>query len=216
MENKKNNLVLTILAIATLLVAIASASFAYFTAIASTSQQIETGKLVVSSITGTVVGENIKPVLASALEEPWYSEDENVSTIQKNDDIIKINVNVNTAGTTITTKNADKVIADLDLYLTAIAGWNDLEYTNGIPSDIKWKLVDSNTGTEINSGEFNQMVTELRLTKDSSALNITSDVTSYDYTLLVYILENNKNQTDLQDLTLSAKIRAEVKQHLNT
>ena len=43
-------------------------------------------------------------------------------------------------------------------------------------------------------------------------LNITSNITSYDYTLLVYILENNQNQTDLQGLTLSAKVRAEIKQ----
>jgi len=212
MKNK-NNLLLTILGIVTLLIAVVSASIAYLSATSVTNQKIETGELVISSVTGTVVGKDIRPVYASALNEPWTSDDANVSTIKNNEDIIKLNVNVDTTGTTLTTKNDDKVIADLELYLVAIAGFGDEEYIQGVPSDIKWKLVDSETGNEINSGEFSQLFSEIKLTKDNEPLAVTSDVTSYDYTLLIYILENNQNQTDLQGLTLSAKVRAEVKQH---
>jgi hypothetical protein len=206
MENKSSNLLLTVIGVATLLVAIAGASFAFFTATASTTDQnVATGKLVVSATTGSVTGANIKPVAETALSTDFDS-------IKANNDIVKIPVNVNTSGTTITTANTDKVIADLDLYLTAISGFDKETYTNGVPTDIKWKLVNS-TGAEINSGEFDKSATELRLTTNPTTLNITSDVTSYDYTLLVYIEETNENQDDLQGLTLSATVRADVKQN---
>ena len=213
-NTQTNNVILTTLSIITLLVAIIGASIAYFSVVSETNQQIKTGELMISSVTGSVVGKNIEPILSSELNEPWVSDNKNISTIQNNKDIIKLNVNVDTSGTTLTTNNTDKVIADLDLYLMAIAGWGEAEYTNGVPSDIKWKLVESDTGKEINSGEFNQLFSEIKLTNNTNPLSITSDVTSYDYTLLIYVLENHKDQTDLQGLKLSAKVRAEVKQNI--
>jgi len=81
MENR-NNALLTVIAVATLLVAIAGASFAYFTATAqTTTQAVKTGKLTVSTTTGTVNESNIKPVDATELSGTWDSIKGNADSV---------------------------------------------------------------------------------------------------------------------------------------
>ena len=193
--------------IATLLIAVVGASFAYFSATSSsTPQNVKTGKLVVSTTTGSVQGTNIRPVESSALDEPWAS-------IKANGNIVKIPITVSTSGTTITTSNEDKIIADLDIYLTAVSGFNKETYTNGEPSDIKWKLVKSSDGSGTETGSFDKTISEYKLTS-TSPIPVTSDVTDYEYTLLIYIENKDSNQNDLQNITLSATVRADVNQRI--
>ncbi len=209
MENKSSNILLTVIVIATLLIAVVGATFAYFSATSSsTPQNVKTGKLVVSTTTGSVQGTNIKPVEASALDEPWAS-------IKANGDIVKIPITVSTSGTTITTSNEDKIIADLDIYLTAVSGFNKETYTNGEPSDIKWKLVKSSDGSGTETGSFSKTISEYKLTSKNS-IPVTSDVTNYEYTLLVYIENKSTIQDDLQNMTLSATVRADVNQRIGS
>lgn len=207
MKNKTSNILLTVIVIVTLLIAVVGATFAYFSATSSsTPQNVKTGKLVVSTTTGSVQGTNIKPIEASALNESW-------TDIKANNDIVKIPITVNTSGTTITTSNEDKIIADLDIYLTAVSGFNKDSYTNGDPSDIKWKLVKSSDGSGTETGSFNKTTSEYKLTS-ANPIPVTSDVTNYEYTLLVYIENKNASQDDLQNITLSATVRADVKQRV--
>lgn len=192
-NNSNNNIVLTVLGIATLLVAITGASFAYFTATSiTTNQNIKTGVLKISTTTGSVQGANIKPVKESDINT--------ITKKKENADVIKIPITVNTTDTTID--------ATLDVYMTA-AGFGDKTYTNGNPTDIKWELLDS-TDTNIGSGSFDMNTTDLKL--NTNSIETVSDKTTYNYTLLIYILDNNDIQDDLQDLTLSATLRVDAKQ----
>ena len=130
-----------------------------------------------------------------------------------NGNIVKIPITVSTSGTTITTSNEDKIIADLDIYLTAVSGFNKETYTNGEPSDIKWKLVKSSDGSGTETGSFDKTISEYKLTS-TSPIPVTSDVTDYEYTLLIYIENKDSNQNDLQNITLSATVRADVNQRI--
>lgn len=195
MENRKgNNVLLTVLGVATLLVAIAGASFAYFTATATTTNQdVSTGVLKVSATAGSVQGANIKPVKSADIAD--------VAAKKANADVVKIPVTVNTTDTTIA--------ANFDMYMTA-TGITGKEYTNkGVPADIKWELLDSSDDV-IGSGNFDGNTTDLKL--NTTSIDIVDGTTSYGYTLLVYILDTDAVQDDLQGLTISATVRVDAKQ----
>lgn len=195
MENNKNgNIVLTVLGVATLLVAIAGASFAYFTATATTTDQaVSTGVLKVSATAGAVQGANIKPVKSTDIE--------NIEEKKSNPDVVKIPIAVNTTDTTID--------ATFDMYMTATGLADSGSYTEGVPEDIKWELIGSDDST-LGSGTFGGSTTDLKL--NTAPVSITSGTTTYNYTLLVYILDTEAVQDDLQGLTLSATVRVDAKQ----
>ena len=196
MENKRNNVLLTIIGVATLLVAIVGASFAYFSASGGTAtQDVNTGTLKISAVAGAVNGSNIKPVLPA-----------NISTLEAklaHADVVKLPITVNTTGTNISSEyNIFLTVSGLELNTEAGEG--------GAIEDINWELVQDDT-TPIASGTFDaDNVTKLKL--NDEAINIVNGGTTDEYKLLIYINDTTKVQDQLQGLQITAFATVEAKQ----
>ncbi|MBQ7141346.1 MAG: hypothetical protein IJO32_07590 [Bacilli bacterium] len=185
MENR-NNVLLTVIGVATLLVVLVGASFAYFTATASTTaDQVETGKLeITSALTGT--SENrIKPTDFTVGED--------------NVDVAEFTFTV-TGGAT----NVDGATYDIRLLglLTGVAETAD----KGSADDIKYALYDS-TNTPVATGSFADVTAETIIATNKPLSGSTNDV----YTLYVYIEESHGNQDNLQNVTINATMHAVAK-----
>ena len=192
MENKKNNsILLTIIGIATLLVSLVGATFAFFTASnSSETQQIETGKLNVATVLSSTDQENIIPTT-------WDST--NIQNNIDNDNIAKFTFTVDGNGTTVTD-------AMYDISLIGLVVPGTTEGLGGVTSDVKYQLLD-NTNTVVATGDFSEVATGKVI---KSGVNITGDITgenSHKYTLCVYILDNG-NQDNLQGKTITAQMIA--------
>lgn len=196
MENKRNNVLLTIIGVATLLVAIVGASFAYFSASGGTAtQNVNTGTLKISAVAGAVNGSNIKPVLPA-----------NISTLEAklaHADVVKLPITVNTTGTNISSEyNIFLTVSGLELNTEAGEG--------GAIEDINWELVQDDT-TSIASGTFDaDNVTKLKL--NDEAINIVNGGATDEYKLLIYINDTTEVQDQLQGLQITAFATVEAKQ----
>ena len=83
------------------------------------------------------------------------------------------------------------------------------EYINGSPTDIKWELLNESNNI-IGNGTFTNTVSDLKL--NDSIISINKDKKSYKYTLLIYIIDTNVVQNDLQNIILNASIKVIAKQ----
>ena len=205
MENRSNNTLLTVLAVATLLVALAGASFAYFTATGeAATQNVSTGVLKISATAGSVKGSSVKPVKASALD---------VAAKLSNSDVVKLPITVDTTGTTVD--------ANYNIYLTTatVEDGKGLDATtattNGNSSQIKWELVsvsslDATTGTTIASGDFTNGDMDGTVALNSAVRPVTKG--AEHYMILIYIEDNDKVQDDLQGMTITATTTVKAQQ----
>ena len=193
MEKKKNNstsVVLTIVGVATLLVALVGATFAYFTASSTSSEQtVDAGKLEVVSTLGDTSQTNIMPTT-------WDSA--TISNNDSNDNIAKFTLNVDGGAT-------DVRGAVYDLSITGAV--NTTTVNNGVAeqggdnSDVKYQLVKY--GEVKATGDFTNLTAKSILTGQTL-----TGSTSDKYTLYVYILEDNTNQDKLQGATVSVRMTA--------
>ena len=203
MENKRNNVLLTIIGVATLLVAIVGASFAYFSATGGTAtQNVNTGTLKISAVAGAVNQSNIKPAKSTEIAD--------MAAKMSNGDVVKLPITVNTTGTTIS--------SEYNIFLTTTGiELNTGGGEGGALADVKWELVrDPDTESDgdeesIATGDFTDgNVTKKQL--NTSAINIPNGGTTDEYKLLIYILDTDAVQDQLQGLTITAFATVEAKQ----
>lgn len=190
MENNKNSILLTVLGVCTLLVALVGASFAYFTATSTTTNQnIQTGKLEVQSTLSETAQSNIKPTTWEAL------------SADTNADIAKFTFNVKGVGTTVTGGTYNIQL------LGAASGIGTDSTKGGTIADIEYALYKgtASTGTLVKTASFSTISSASIINTTSYALSSTTDDT---YTLYVYIKETNTNQDNLQNVTISATMNA--------
>ena len=206
MENNRNNVLLTVIGVATLLVALVGASFAYFTATSTPTaeQSVQTGELKIAASLSREVSSLIKPT--------DYSQ----AGAEANDDVAKIKLTVNGTGTTVT---------EAKYYLTMIGNitktdGSAIETTKGgEKSDVKWVLVNTTgttiaDGTVVASGDYSTLATDLpgNVIKngESAYLANLSGTTADEYTLLVYIEESGDVQDNLSQVKISASMTAKA------
>ena len=206
MEDNRNNVLLTVIGVATLLVALVGASFAYFTATSTPTaeQSVQTGELKIAASLSREVSSLIKPT--------DYSQD----GAEANDDVAKLKLTVNGTGTTVT---------DAKYYLTMLgsvtkADGSAIDTTKGgEKSEIKWVLVNTTNTTIANgeviaSGDFSTLTADLPgsvIKKSGSAyLANLSGTTEDEYTLLVYIEESGNVQDNLSEVKISASMTAKA------
>jgi len=189
MGNNKNNILLTVLGVCTLLVALVGASFAYFTATAKTTDQnVQTGKLEVQSTLSATSQTNIKPTDFAA------------NTADSNTDVAKFTFNVKGVGTTVTGGTYNIQL------LGAVADAKAVE-NQGTTADIEYALYKGTAadGDLVKTGSFSTITS-------ASIINTTPyeliDSTNDTYTLYVYIKETRENQDNLQGVTISATMNA--------
>ena len=204
MENKNNNIILTIIGAATLLVAIIGASFAYFSASSNTvSQSVKTGELKVSAALGAVEGSNIKPTTVSS--------DTDYESMASNSDVVKLPVNVTTTGTTIASEY------DIKLTTTGVVLGTAEEDDKGELSDIHWNLAKKSDDSyeKVNAGTFNGNMANQALTSQPIDITLESDATTShvdSYVLFIYISNKDNPQNKLQGMTISASVTVDAYQ----
>ena len=203
MENKRNNTILTFVAVATLLVAVVGASFAYFSATGTgDTQNVASGELKVAVTSGSVTGASIKPVADTVTS---------VADLYASSDVVKLPVNVTTTGTT--------VAADYDISMTWAGVELDTEggKTGGSLADIKWMLISGTdgSGTKIDEGDLSAGNGSMKLTSARRDVTVQASASTAqvdEYTVLVYITDTGAVQDQLQGLSISATASVEAKQ----
>jgi predicted ribosomally synthesized peptide with SipW-like signal peptide len=191
MENK-NNVLLTVLGVCTLLVALVGASFAYFTASASTTNQnVQTGKLEIQSTLSKTTQSQIKPTTFAT------------TSADGNADIAKFTFNVKGVGTTVTGATYNIKL------LGAASGIKEVADNGGTLADIEYALYKGTaaSGTIVKTGSFTEIADTLQINNAAYTLTNATDDT---YTLYVYIKETNENQDNLQGVTISSTMTAEA------
>jgi len=210
MERRSNNTLLTVLAVATLLVALAGASFAFFTATGeAATEDISTGVLKVTATSSSVKGSNIKPILPAEIT----TVDERIA----HNDVVKLPITVDTTGTTVD--------SFYNIYLTTATVENGkgldstAATTYGTSADIKWELVkvdslEATTGSSIADGDFtNGDMSEFKLNptvEGKSGIEVPK-AKEYYY-ILIYIEDNGNVQDDLQGMTITATTTVKAEQ----
>ncbi len=206
MKENKNNVLLTIIGAATLLVAIVGASFAYFSATGGTaSQDVQTGSLKISAVAGSIEEANIKPVA-----------DADITSIEEklaNNDVVKLPITVTTTGTNVS--------SEYNIFLTTTGIGLDESKTGGSLEQLKWELLQGEDGSEasIATGNFaSGDVTKLQL--NSTAFNIVNGGAVDNYKLLIYIQNTEDTpgepgsgvQDKLQGMSFTAYTTVEAQQ----
>ena len=192
MEDNKNNILLTVLGVCTLLVAVVGASFAFFSAQSTAPvQNVKTGKLqITSSLSKPEEAEySIKPTNFAA------------ATAKDNDDVAKLTFTVDGTGTTV-----DDATYSIHLTGTATLGAGG-EGAGGAVKDVEYALFkgDSNSisGDPVASGDFSQISGDTVIKTD-----LPLSASSETYTLCVYIKETSSNQDKLQSRSITATMWA--------
>ena len=203
MKDNKSNVLLTIIAVATLLVAIVGASFAYFSASGGTAkQEIGTGELKISAVSTAVSESNLKPVATANIAD--------VAAKIANSDVAKLPITVDTTGTTIT--------GQYDMYLTTNGIADKIDTAKGNAAHIHWELVKGEAGAEttVNTGTFAAGDAN-KLKINDVPVSITAGGAVEQYKLLIYILDTpDASQDDLQGMTITAYTTVEAKQNPNS
>lgn len=187
MENK-NNVLLTVIGVATLLVVLVGASFAYFTATGTvTAEDVSTGELKITSALAATSQKDIKPTTFST------------STADSNVDVAKFTFTVNGTGTTVTGATYKIQL------LGATTGVGEVA-DKGTATDVEYALYKGTAadGTMVSTGSFDTINSATIVGSDYALAASTADT----YTLYVYIKETNSNQDNLQKVTISATMNA--------
>lgn len=194
MERNGNKILLTVIAIAVLIVATVGATFAYFSATGGTvTQNVKTGELKVSATSTVADNVSIKPTT-------WSSN----TDADDDKDIAKVGLTVVTDGTTITTGKYD-----IKLTTTGLTA-EDLDTTKegGSLKDVKWALYGADG--EVNSGDFTSgNLTNQVITVDQIA--IPAGENTDEYTLYIWIEDTtDAKQDQLQGLDVTAKLTVDA------
>ena len=203
MERNSNKLLLTVIAIAVLIVATVGATFAYFSATSGTVEQnVTTGELRITASSSLVHGASIKPTT-------W----ENATTADDDKEIAKVGLKVDTDGTTITGGN-------YDIYLTTTGINLGTAKTGGALADVRWALYnDTNKAEALVTGDFDPE-TEGSLDGNyvdrkinTEAIDIPVGGQEDNYTLYIWV-ENTPDakQDNLQGLVINATLRVSANQ----
>ena len=184
MEKSSNKILLTVLGIAVLVVATIGATFAYFTATASTAEKtVKTGQLIVKSATlGDIAETNIKPTSFTAGAE--------------NTDVAKSVLTVDTTGTTVTGARYDIVLN------ASLAGVGETVTGGGSAADVKYALYDANNTQALATGDFSEAA--LATGKVIKTVDIAT-AGSTTYNLYIYVADNGE-QNSLQNVTATAQV----------
>ena len=207
MENNKNNVLLTVIGVCTLLVALVGASFAYFTATSTPTadQNVQTGELKIAASLSRDLSTLIKPTN--------YTQ----ATAETNNDVAKLTLSVDGTGTTVT--DAKYYMTMVGSVLKSNGDAIDTTEGKGTINEIKWVLLDTTTAEIANasviaSGDYSTMSADLpgMLVKnaDSAYLAELTGTTAHNYTLLIYIEETGKNQDNLSNVKISASMTAKA------
>lgn len=194
MERNGNKVLLTVIAIAVLIVATVGATFAYFSATGGTvTQNVKTGELKVSATSTVADNVSIKPTT-------WTS----AADADEDADIAKVGLTVVTDGTTITTGKYD-----IKLTTTGLTA-DDLDTTKegGSLADVKWALYDAEG--EVNSGNFTagNLINEVI---NVNKISIPAGNNTDTYTLYIWIEDTTTAKQDqLQGLDITAKLTVDA------
>ncbi len=194
MERNANKVLLTVIAIAVLIVATVGATFAYFSATGGTvTQNVKTGELKVSATSTVADNVSIKPTT-------WVDAE----TADEDADIAKVGLTVVTDGTTITTGKYD-----IKLTTTGLTA-DDLDTTKegGSLADVKWALYDAEG--EVNTGDFTSgNLTNEVINVDKISIPVGTNTDTY--TLYIWIEDTTSAKQDqLQGLNITAKLTVDA------
>ena len=205
MEDNRHKIVFTVIVVATFIVVVIGATFAYFSATSDTvKQKVTTGVLNVVATTGEVTGANIKPTTFDS---------SNIDEALTNPDIAQIPITVTLTGTTIDSY--------YNIYLTTtnVQKNADEKKEGGEYSDIKWVLISNDdTKKVLYSGQFEENSTKTDGNFTNKKLNDTNiDITPAGkteegtdnenidkYILLIYI-ENTEDSVGEAGVEISGK-----------
>lgn len=188
--DKKNQRILTVLAVITLFVVLLGATFAFFSATSKSEPQIiTTSSLSLNvSIKGSTHIENIKPTT-------WT----NIGAAETNKDISKIPF-------AVTAPKGVKATYDIKME-TQIPSNTTL--SGGSATDVKYKLFKLGENTALKEGSLGANFSENILT----SIAITEGVELNDqYILYVYIENKNSEQNTLQNIDFSVNLTGSANQ----
>ncbi len=197
MEDKKNSnsILLTIIGVATLLIALVGATFAYFSATAtSADQSIQVGKL---NITTSLEEASQKDII------PTKWDDTTMDNNKNNDNIAKFTYKVMGTGTTVRDAVYDVKLTGAVIMQETVNNGVTSSEQGGDKTQVIYKLV-KNDQSVIANGNYNDIISGKEIVHNQSITGETNDT----YTLYVYIEENNQNQDKLQGATVSATLDA--------
>ncbi len=196
MENP-NRTLLTIVGVATILVAIIGASFAYFSANStSSSQEVTTGKLMLTAASGSTGNLNISPTTFS-----------NVSEAAADPNIAKITLEVVTDGTTISTGKYKITFSTTGIALNTGNDANGDSLVGGSLSDIKWALYDTtDSSSPKGTGTFESGNATDLVAVDNILFPMGNNTDNY--ILYIWIENTDQPQNKLQELTITATMEA--------
>lgn len=196
MENP-NRTLLTIVGVATILVAIIGASFAYFSANSTSStQEVTTGKLMLTAASGSTGNLNISPTTFS-----------NVSEAAADPNIAKITLEVVTDGTTISTGKYKITFSTTGIALNTGNDANGDSLVGGSLSDIKWALYDTtDSSSPKGTGTFESGNATDLVAVDNILFPMGNNTDNY--ILYIWIENTDQPQNKLQELTITATMEA--------
>ena len=194
MEKKNSNsIVLTVIGVATLLVALVGATFAYFSA-SSTSdpESVQSGHLTISS---SLDEADEKDIVPTEWSETMSENDDNIN-------IAKFQYTVNGSGTTVRDAVYDVKLTGTVSLASKVENGVTASDQGGEESDVLYKLVSGES--VVAEGNYSQIKTGKQILTGKT-LNISGNDT---YTLYVFIDETNTNQDKLQGANVSATMEA--------
>ena len=200
MERNGNKVLLTVIGIAVLIVATVGATFAYFSATGGTvTQNVNTGELKVSATSSIADGVSIKPT-------NWVD----ATSADSDSDIAKVELDVVTDGTTITTGKYDIKLTTTGIDLNTSDG-----KTGGALSDVKWALYDiteSASPVEIDTGDFTSgnYTNATVLNTTDGQISIPAGTNTDKYKLYIWIEDTSAVQDQLQGLTITATLSVDA------
>jgi len=220
MEDNKHKVLLTVIGVGTLLVALAGATFAYFSAtFTTTTQEITTSSmdLSVTADTNTTHVTNIKPTT-------WDSD---ITKNVANEDIAKVSFKVKSSSSTAGTYSIDMTTPGLALNSGTVVeeeGKDAVALTGGSLDQVMYKLykVSGSTYTPVSGAEGNlssladagdgnyaTTVTPITIVNNAPVSNNLND----QYVIFIYI-ENDEDgaQNKLQGLDFSVDVTGSAAQ----
>ena len=184
MENK-NKVLLTVIGVATLLVAVVGATFAYFSATdSSETVEVTTGAATISISASNNSVTNIKPTTFD------------YATADSNTDVVKMTLEV--------TGSSD-VAGSYKIVMNEPAITIGSEANQGSVSDIKYVVYDSE-GTKITDGSFVGSVSETTIV-DNVAFDGSGEIAD-TYYVYVYVNNNDAEQNNLQNVNFKLTFAA--------
>jgi len=205
MEGNKNKILLTVIGAGTLLVALAGATFAYFSATGTTTKQTVTTAVLdlkIEADTTTNHITNIKPT----------SWDNDMTKNLENEDIAKVSFKVLSGSTTTGTYNIDMTAPGLALKTKGTdALGNEINLIGGSLADVKYKVY------EYDGSSYTPLNVEGTLEEPEVAKAIITDreiVEEERFVIFVYIENRDDDQNQLQGLDFKISVTGSAEQDL--